>query len=42
MRDRIGHGYDTIDIDIVWNTARTNIKELNKYIKYIIADDYEK
>ena len=39
MRDRIGHGYDTIDVDIVWNTAKTNIKELNKYIKDIIADD---
>ena len=39
MRDRIGHGYDTIDTDIVWNTAKTNIKGLHKYVKDIIADN---
>lgn len=36
MRDRIGHGYGTIDIDIVWNTAKENIKELNNYCESLI------
>lgn len=36
MRDRIGHGYEVIDIDIVWNTANENIKELNDYCKELL------
>ena len=36
MRDRIGHGYETIDIDIVWNTAKDNIKELDIYCEEIL------
>lgn len=36
MRDRIGHGYDTINVDIVWNTAKENIKELNDYCLEIL------
>lgn len=39
MRDIIGHGYGTIDLEIVWNTAKINVKELYKYIKDIIADN---
>lgn len=39
MRDRIGHGYDTIDIEIVWQTSIESIPELKKYCKYII-DNY--
>ena len=37
MRDRIGHGYETIDIDIVWNTAKDNIKELDIYCEEILS-----
>ena len=36
MRDRIGHGYDTIDTDIVYNTAVESISELEKYCASII------
>jgi len=36
MRDRIGHGYVTIDIDIFWNAAKDNIKELNDYCNSIL------
>lgn len=36
MRDRIGHGYGTIDVEIVFNTAKTDIKELNEYCKEIL------
>ena len=39
MRDRIGHGYDTIDIEIVWQTSIESIPELKKYCKYIV-DNY--
>lgn len=38
MRDIIGHGYGTIDLEIVWNTAKTNIKDLHKYINTILED----
>lgn len=38
MRDRIGHGYDTIDVDIVWNTAKDNIEELNRYCKELLEN----
>ena len=37
MRDRIGHGYETIDIDIVWNTAKDNVKELDVYCEEILS-----
>ena len=39
MRDRIGHGYETIDIDIVWNTAKESIKELYEYCKKILNEN---
>lgn len=38
MRDIIGHGYGTIDLEIVWNTAKTNIKDLHKYINTVLED----
>lgn len=31
MRDRIVHGYGTIDFEIVWNTIRKDIPNLYKY-----------
>ena len=31
MRHRIVHGYDTIDLEIVWNTAIDSIPELREY-----------
>ncbi len=36
MRDKIGHGYDTIDISIVWETASKDIKNLKIYCKNIL------
>ncbi len=35
MWNRIVHGYDTINIEIVWNTAKENISELVDYCKEI-------
>lgn len=36
MRNRIVHGYDTINLEIVWNTAIESIPELKKYCKEIL------
>ena len=36
MRNRIVHGYDTINLEIVWNTANESIPELKSYCKEII------
>ena len=36
MRNRIVHGYDTIDLDIVWNTAMISIVELEEYCEEIV------
>ena len=38
MRDRIGHGYATIDYDIVWDTAKNSINELKDYVEIILRD----
>lgn len=36
MRNRIVHGYDTINLEIVWNTANESIPELKVYCKQIL------
>ena len=36
MRDRIGHGYGTIEMNRVWETAISDIKPLRKYCEKII------
>ena len=36
MRNRIVHGYDTINLEIVWNTAIKSIPELKEYCKEIL------
>ena len=33
MRHRIVHGYDTINMEIVWRTAIESIPELESYCK---------
>ena len=39
MRDRIGHGYETINVNIVWNTAKDNIKELHDYCEELLNEE---
>ena len=39
MRHRIVHGYDTINLEIVWNTARESIPVLKDYCTTIITRD---
>ena len=36
MRDRIGHGYGTINWDNVWNTATNDIKPLREYCEKVL------
>jgi uncharacterized protein with HEPN domain len=36
MRNRIVHRYDTIDIEIIWNTANESIPKLKKYCEDIL------
>ncbi len=37
MRNRIAHGYFEIDLDVVWETARTAVPELLAHLPAIIA-----
>ena len=39
MRNRIGHGYGTIDIDRVWKTAIGDIKPLREYCEAILQEN---
>ena len=39
MRDRTGHGYETINVNIVWNTAKDNIKELHDYCEELLNEE---
>jgi len=41
MRDRIIHGYDTVDLQIVWNTVKHDIPHIRPLVQKILAD-YEK
>ena len=38
MRDVIGHGYDTVENDIVWDTAKEDVKPLEKYCASILKE----
>ncbi|CCY07661.1 uncharacterized protein BN756_00054 [Coprobacillus sp. CAG:698] len=36
MRNKIVHGYDTINLEIVWNTAIESIPKLKSYCEEIL------
>jgi uncharacterized protein with HEPN domain len=38
MRDRIIHGYDTLDLQIVWDVVIQDIPEIKPRIQEILAD----
>jgi uncharacterized protein with HEPN domain len=38
MRDRIIHGYDTVDLRIVWDTTRHRIPSVKPQIRQILED----
>lgn len=38
MRDRIVHGYDTVDLQIVWDVIKRDIPKIKPRIKDILRD----
>lgn len=38
MRDRIIHGYDTVDLEIVWDVVKQDIPTIKPQIQQILAD----
>jgi uncharacterized protein with HEPN domain len=38
MRDRIIHGYDTVDLHIVWDVVKVDIPQIKPRIQRILAD----
>ena len=39
MRNRLIHGYDDIDLEVVWEAARTNIPKLIELITPLVAEE---
>ena len=39
MRNRVAHGYDAVDLDIVWTTAQVRIPELLVLIEPLIPPE---
>ncbi len=39
LRDQIVHGYETIDLEIIWVTATEDIQPLKNYCSKIISED---
>ena len=40
MRDRLIHGYDSVDIDELWKTATEDVPVLLELVRTIQADDF--
>jgi uncharacterized protein with HEPN domain len=38
MRDRIIHGYDTVDLEIVWDVVKQDIPTIKPQIQQILTD----
>jgi uncharacterized protein with HEPN domain len=38
MRDRIIHGYDNVDLEIVWDVVKRDIPQIKPKIKKILDD----
>ena len=41
MRDRIIHGYDSVDLQIVWDVVKRDIRQIKPKIQQILADFQE-
>ena len=39
MRNRIIHGYEDIDLEIVWNTVKTDFPKLRNNIENVIKEE---
>ena len=40
MRDRLIHGYDSVDLDELWKTANADIPALLEQVSTILAIDF--
>jgi len=38
MRNRVAHGYDKVDLDIVWKTVRRDLPELYLQVQQVLED----
>lgn len=39
LRNRVIHGYDTVDDEIIWDIAQTNVPELIEQLKTLLAEE---
>lgn len=39
MRNMVVHGYDAVDAEIIWNTAKSNIPVLRKCLEELIKSN---
>ena len=39
MRDKVAHGYGTIDLDQIWTAASQEVKPLREYCELILEED---
>lgn len=39
MRNRLSHGYLEVNLDIVWDTIRQSLPELERHVRRILAKD---
>ncbi len=39
MRNRLSHGYFEINLEIVWDTAKTSLPELEGHARRLLGDD---
>ena len=40
MRDRLIHGYDSVDVDELWKTATEDVPALLEQVRTILAADF--
>lgn len=38
MRNLVAHGYDAVDLDIVWDTATADVPALRRQLDVLVAD----
>ena len=41
MRDRLIHGYDSVDVDELWKTATEDVPVLSEQVRTILVADFE-
>ena len=37
MRNRLSHGYDSIDLEVVWKTIQNDLPHLHKLIRALVS-----